>query len=49
MGSQTGFTVPVYDTTIYFDELDIQDDKKAVEFLCKEVKEGLDRGHKNLR
>lgn len=46
---QTGFTVPVYDTTIYFDELDIQDDEKAVEFLCKEVKEGLDRGHKNFK
>lgn len=41
--------VPCYDTTIYFDELDIRDDAEAVEFICREVDFGLKNGHKNFK
>jgi L-alanine-DL-glutamate epimerase-like enolase superfamily enzyme len=44
-----GFSVPVYDTTIYFDELHIKDNKEAVEFMLSEVTEGLERGHRNFK
>lgn len=43
------FTVPVYDTTIYFDELHLAEDKAAVEFILAEVQEGLDRGHRHFK
>ena len=43
------YKVPCYDTTIYFDELDIQDDAEAVEFICKEVDFGLRSGHQNFK
>lgn len=43
------YTVPVYDTTIYFDELDIKDNTEAVEFICREVDYGLAAGHKNFK
>jgi L-alanine-DL-glutamate epimerase-like enolase superfamily enzyme len=43
------FTVPVYDSSIYIDELHIEDDKKAVEFICEEIREGMARGHKNFK
>lgn len=43
------FSVPVYDTTIYFDELSIEDDDKAVAFICSEVEEGLKMGHRNFK
>jgi L-alanine-DL-glutamate epimerase-like enolase superfamily enzyme len=41
--------VPVYDTTIYFDELDIEDDEEAVEFICKEVDFGLANSHRHFK
>jgi L-alanine-DL-glutamate epimerase-like enolase superfamily enzyme len=47
--AQQGFSVPVYDTTIYFDELHIGDNKKAVDFILSEVSEGLDRGHRHFK
>lgn len=43
------FAAPVYDTTIYFDELDIADDRAAIEFICSEVAEGLKMGHTNFK
>lgn len=43
------YSVPVYDTTIYFDELDIADDNEAVHFILSEVSQGLERGHKNFK
>ena len=43
------YTVPVYDTSIYFDELDIPDDAQAVECICREVEEGMSRGHKHFK
>jgi len=46
---KNGFSVPVYDTTIYFDELHIKDDKEAVAFILDEVSQGLARGHTNFK
>lgn len=43
------YTVPVYDTSIYFDELAIKDNQEAVEFICREVDAGLARGHRNFK
>jgi hypothetical protein len=43
------YSVPVYDTTIYFDELSIADDKEAVNFILSEVSQGLERGHRNFK
>jgi L-alanine-DL-glutamate epimerase-like enolase superfamily enzyme len=43
------FSVPAYDTTIYFDELHIQDNKEAVDFILNEVSEGLGRGHRHFK
>jgi L-alanine-DL-glutamate epimerase-like enolase superfamily enzyme len=43
------YSVPVYDTTIYFDELDIKNDKEAVNFILSEVSQGLEKGHKNFK
>ena len=44
-----GFSVPVYDTTIYFDELHINDNKEAVDFILDEVRVGLAAGHENFK
>ena len=43
------FSIPVYDTTIYFDELHIKDDNEAVKYLLDEVSQGLGRGHKHFK
>jgi len=43
------FSAPVYDTSIYFDELHIEDDKEAVDFICSEVDYGLRQSHKNFK
>ena len=43
------FSVPVYDTSIYFDELHIDNDKEAVDFICSEVEYGLNQNHKNFK
>ena len=44
-----GYSAPVYDTTIYFDELHIENNKEAVDFICSEVQQGLDAGHINFK
>lgn len=46
---KSGYSVPVYDTTIYFDELQIVDNKEAVAFICDEVRQGLERGHRHFK
>jgi L-alanine-DL-glutamate epimerase-like enolase superfamily enzyme len=46
---KNGFSAPVYDTTIYFDELHISDNKEAVGFILNEVSEGLARGFRNFK
>ena len=46
---KNGFSIPVYDTTIYFDELHIDNDKEAIAFLLDEVSQGLARNHRNFK
>ncbi len=36
---------PCYDTSLYFDDLDLESDTAAVERLVGEVRDGLERGH----
>lgn len=43
------YTVDVYDTSIYFDELDIKDAAEAIEHICHEVDFGLKSGHRNFK
>ncbi|MCL2831576.1 MAG: hypothetical protein FWD78_00265 [Treponema sp.] len=43
------FSVPVYDTTIYFDELHIENNREALDFILGEVSEGLAAGHRNFK
>ena len=47
--ARNGFSVPAYDTTIYFDELHLKDNKEAVKFILDEVSQGLVRGHRNFK
>ena len=46
---KNGLSVPVYDTSIYFDEFHIEDNKEAVQFIVDEVSQGLGRGHCNFK
>jgi L-alanine-DL-glutamate epimerase-like enolase superfamily enzyme len=48
-GPAAEFSVPVYDTTIYFDELHIKDDTEAVAFILDEVSQGMDRGFRDFK
>lgn len=41
--------VPCYDSTLYFDDLHIADDKAAVEWMRREALEGRDLGHRNFK
>ncbi|MBN9386732.1 MAG: mandelate racemase [Chloroflexi bacterium] len=43
------FRVPFYDTSLYFDDLDLADDKAAVELMQNEAREGWERGHRNFK
>ncbi len=44
-----GMRIPVYDTSIYFDDLELPDDAGAAALLCREVEEGMARGHRNFK
>ena len=48
-GKAAVLRVPVYDTSIYFDDLDIQDDARAAELFRREVEDGMSRGHRNFK
>lgn len=41
--------VDAYDTSLYFDDLHLNDDNEAVEFMQNQARQGLDRGHKNFK
>ena len=43
------FSVPCYDTSIYFDDLHLQDDDAAVELICQEASEGYGKGHRAFK
>lgn len=44
-----GLMAPCYDTSLYFDELHLQDNKTAIEFMFAEALEGKERGHRNFK
>ncbi len=41
--------VPCYDTSLYFDDLHIEDDDEAVAFIANEARDGWERGHRNFK
>ncbi|MBI1279867.1 MAG: mandelate racemase [Anaerolineaceae bacterium] len=43
------FTVPCYDTSLYFDDLHLTDDKAAVELIVSEAQAGYERGHRAFK
>jgi L-alanine-DL-glutamate epimerase-like enolase superfamily enzyme len=43
------FTVPCYDTTLYFDDLHLQDDGAAVQLIADEARAGYERGHRAFK
>ncbi|HZG74433.1 MAG TPA: enolase C-terminal domain-like protein [Paenibacillus sp.] len=44
-----GLAVPCYDTSLYFDDLHLEDDKAAVALLQEEAREGYAKGHRNFK
>lgn len=43
------FAVPCYDTSLYFDDLEIEDDSEAAELIAGEARDGYDRGHRAFK
>jgi L-rhamnonate dehydratase len=43
------FAVPCYDTSLYFDDLHLADDKAAVELIASEARDGYERGHRAFK
>lgn len=41
--------VPCYDTSLYFDDLRVTDDRAAVELIQSEAAEGRDKGHRHFK
>lgn len=42
-------SAPCYDTSLYFDDLDLQDDTAAAALLAAEAREGFERGHRHFK
>lgn len=42
-------TVSCYDTSLYFDDLHIENDDEAAQFIANEARDGLERGHRNFK
>ncbi len=45
----TPFRVPCYDTSLYFDDLHVDDDDEAVALLVDEARQGYARGHRHFK
>lgn len=45
----TPLVVPCYDTSLYFDDLHLKDDRDAVELLKEEAAQGYAKGHRNFK
>jgi L-rhamnonate dehydratase len=43
------FSVPCYDTTLYFDDLHLTDDDAAVAWMLDEMRAGYERGHRAFK
>ena len=50
-GALTGSPLRVrcYDTTLYFDDLHLDDDAEAAELIAEEARAGYDRGHRSFK
>jgi L-alanine-DL-glutamate epimerase-like enolase superfamily enzyme len=42
-------TVPCYDTTLYFDDLDVGSDEEAAALMGAEARQGWERGHRAFK
>lgn len=47
--SPGGIAVPCYDTSLYFDDLHLNDDKDAVALMQEEAKQGYAAGHRHFK
>jgi L-alanine-DL-glutamate epimerase and related enzymes of enolase superfamily len=47
--SQSGLAVPCYDTSLYFDDLHLSNDKDAVALIQEEAKQGYAKGHRHFK
>jgi L-alanine-DL-glutamate epimerase-like enolase superfamily enzyme len=45
----SGLAVPCYDTSLYFDDLHLSDDKDAVALLQEEAEQGYAKGHRHFK
>jgi L-rhamnonate dehydratase len=45
----TPFRVPCYDTSLYFDDLHLQDNDAAAALIASEARQGFDRGHRAFK
>jgi L-rhamnonate dehydratase len=43
------YTVPCYDTSLYFDDLHLASDDEAVQLMADEAREGYERGHRAFK
>ena len=43
------FSVPCYDTSLYFDDLHLEDDAAAAALIADEARQGYDRGHRAFK
>ena len=47
--SSGDFRVPCYDTSLYMDDLDLQDDQAAAALIAEEALQGMARGHRHFK
>ncbi|MGO4548303.1 enolase C-terminal domain-like protein [Paenibacillus sp. 2TAB23] len=47
--TQNGLAVPCYDTSLYFDDLHLTNDKDAVALIQEEAKQGYAKGHRHFK
>lgn len=45
----SGLAVPCYDTSLYFDDMHLSDDKDAVALIQEEAKQGYAKGHRHFK
>ena len=48
-GADGAYCVPCYDTSLYMDDLDLQDDEAAAAWIAAEAMEGYARGHRGFK
>jgi L-rhamnonate dehydratase len=49
MSVDAPFSVPCYDTSLYFDDLHLADTAQAADLLAAEAAEGFERGHRHFK